>query len=475
MKRKNITSFLSVLLATLMLFSLFQIVPFRVLGESGSVSAHSVKIDFDSEKQPDYYSYSAGNFDGPERVNDSEHGICFKYDRLKPLHWNYNHAIALSNAEGTAPLSIGVLDTVRFSVDINAVKINDNASDIHIGIAYVTKDKEKQIAGEGNGWEGIENKADIISVKHSEIEGKGWKTLSGTFIVPAHRSDEIPYILLYQENDAGTEENEVWLDNIVIKQPTSEISGVIDFDSNAQTEFYSTDKSAPWRNITTARGELKELTGEDAEHGFVYVANSAAQRGDESNNGGFGSAQKAAAIALCNTAGTARLHPETGDEIFVTAEVKNTIPSDQNVYLALVFDDYPGDDVGAWDKGLFEHMGRCYDLGKVDMRNTYWQRIGVKVKVPEIDAAVKTPKLVLYTPDAKEILNLEIYIDNIIVEEVSNINGDVNRDNETDIRDLIALKNRVVSNKYDVFADVSFDGKLNATDCSLLRHLLLNR
>ena len=49
MKRKIITSFLSVLLATLMLFSLFQIVPFRVLGESGSVSAHSVKIDFDSE------------------------------------------------------------------------------------------------------------------------------------------------------------------------------------------------------------------------------------------------------------------------------------------------------------------------------------------------------------------------------------------------------------------------------------------
>ena len=416
MKRKIITSFLSVLLATLMLFSLFQIVPFRVLGESGSVSAHSVKIDFDSEKQPDYYSYSAGNFDGPERVNDSEHGICFKYDRLKPLHWNYNHAIALSNAEGTAPLSIGVLDTVRFSVDINAVKINDNASDIHIGIAYVTKDKEKQIAGEGNGWEGIENKADIISVKHSEIEGKGWKTLSGTFIVPAHRSDEIPYILLYQENDAGTEENEVWLDNIVIKQPTSEISGVIDFDSNAQTEFYSTDKSAPWRNITTARGELKELTGEDAEHGFVYVANSAAQRGDESNNGGFGSAQKAAAISLCNTAGTARLHPETDSEMYVKAEVKNTKPSEQNVRLAVVFDDWPGNDVGEWNKGLFDHMGRCYDIGDIDMSNTNWQKLELKFNVPEINAATETPKLVLYTPDAKEILNLEIYIDNITVE-----------------------------------------------------------
>lgn len=412
MKRKIITSFLSVILATLMLFSLFQIVPFRVSGENSSASAHSVKIDFDSGKQPDYYSYSAGNFGGSELVKDSEHGTYLKYEQIRPLHWNWNNALALSNAEGTEPLSTGSLDTLQFTVDINAVAINDNVEKLCVGIAYISKERAQQVTGNSNGWQDVENKAEIIQRTPSEIEGKGWMTLSGTFTVPVHKAAERPYVFLYQASDAGFNENEIYLDNIVIEQPASEMSGVTDFDSNAQKNFYS-QESAYWKNITTARGELRTLNGEDAAHGTVYVAKEAAQRG---NQEAWWDSAKAAAISLCNTAGTARLHPETGAEMYVKAEVKNTKPSEQNVGIGVLFDDEIGNDVGPWNKGLLAHTGRLYELGQIDMSRTEWQELELKFDVPEINAATETPKLVLYTNDREQILNLEIYIDNITVE-----------------------------------------------------------
>ena len=432
-------------------------------------------VDFDSEEQPTFYSDTTNNLGGRmkyEESGDSKYGKVIYYEAIGDIGWNYANKILLSDNVGIYSLNTRRYDTVKISVDIKAKNINDALNQIKVGIAYTNQELANELSNtDTTGWTRVEKKTDIITINKSDLSTSEWKTFTGEFMVPFHNKKELPFIYLYSSDSGDAWKTQLWLDNIIIEQPKAEKSGVTDFDSYAQKDFYS-QESAFWKNITTRRGKLKSLDGEDASHGTVYVAHSAAQRGEDRGNGDVG---VAAAIALCNTAGTARLHPETGDEIFVTAEVKNTIPSDQNVYLALVFDDYPGDDVGAWNKGLFEHWGRCYDLGKVDMRNTDWQRIGVKVKVPEIDAAVKTPKLVLYTQDSQEFGGLEIYIDNIIVEEVSNINGDVNRDNETDIRDLIALKKRAVSNQYDVFADVSFDGKLNATDCSLLRHLLLNR
>ena len=424
MKRKTTISFLSVALSILMLFSLLQIVPFRVAGDSVSSSVSSIRIDFDSASQPDFYSSGAGHAYGVAVEEDFNSGTYARYSMIKPCDWTYHNALALSNADGTDVLTTRTLDTLQFSADIKAEKINEGLTAFIIGIAYIKDDVAENLSGALNKWTDVGNRADIVTINRSELLDKEWHTFTGEFTVPAHNIDEHPYIFLHQEVTIdGTEDwnnNTVYLDNIVINQPEAEKSGVTDFDSNEQKKFYTLEStitgvgnSEQWQNITKQRGGLKELTGEDAEHGTVYAVKEAAQVG---GNWAFWDANKAAAVCLGNTMGTARLHPDYNDEISITAEVKNTKPGDQDIRIGLVFDDYAGNDVGAWDKGLLEHAGRLYELGKVDMSKTDWQSLSKTFTVPYINAETETPKLVLYTTNDLAINDLEIYIDNITVE-----------------------------------------------------------
>ena len=441
-------------------------------------------VDFDSEKQPAFYGDTTNNLGGRMELlksNDSKYGSVIRYTAAGQITWECANKILLSDNAGANPLNTRWHDTVKISVDIKADFIHDELTKIIFGIAYTTQDNANWLstADGKNGWANVEKRKDIITINKSDLSTSEWKTFIGEFTVPFHNKGELPFIYMYAP-DSGDNgwQTRLFLDNIVIEQPKTEKSGFIDFDINEQSNFYSMDKKDDeWVNIQPDNGELISLTDEDdAAHGNVYQVKTAV-RGDlkiTSNDDAY-KVGKAAAICLGNTMGTARLHPETGEEIFVTAEVKNKVSSDAEIYIAVVFDEQPGRDVGEWNKGLLDPNVHVCELGQIDMKNTDWQRVGKKFTVPEINASTETPKLVVYTKNGGPVKDLQIYIDNIFVEEVSNINGDVNRDNETDIRDLIALNKRAVSNQYDVFADVSFDGKLNETDCSLLRHLLLNR
>ena len=444
------------------------------------------KIDFDSGNQRAYYQDGSHIYGSAlQNPDESEQSSRLKYEMIKPYTWDWHNALLLSNAEGTDVLTTVEYDTLQFSVDIKADIIREGLTEFQIGIAYITDEFAKNLSGSTDyyRWNIVPRRVDIVTINRSELLDNEWHTFTGEFTVPAHNIDEHPYVFLHQEVTIdGTDDwngNAIYLDNIEIKQPKAEKSGVTDFDSNNQRKFYTLEEiikgdgvnSEFWQNTTKARGGLKDITEEDPEHGAVYAATSAAQVVNWNRNW---EACKAAAVCLGNTMGTARLHPETGDEIYVTAEVKNTKLSDQDIRLGLVFDDYAGNDVGDWVYGLLGHSGRIYQVGQIDMSNTDWQRIGGKVTVPEIDAAAKTPKLVLFTMNTQEISELEIYIDNIIVEETKNVEGDVNRDTETDILDLIAMKKAVSNKKYNIYADIEFDGKINAQDLAKLRKKLLN-
>lgn len=207
------------------------------------LNASSVNVDFDDEKQLDFYgdnSYRSG------KIADlgGEHGNVLQLPRLCQTVNGYTSCYAssvrLANEDGIRPVNFKKNSLVRLSADIKFEGINFNSdtdpsqfdlSQVYLGLIF-TGDPCGSIGGSwtedwSKNW-GLskyysENK--IIELGKIDTENSDWQTITANVFIPNHTSKELPTLVLYTKNtlwgyNDGT--TPIYIDNIKaeVTEPT---------------------------------------------------------------------------------------------------------------------------------------------------------------------------------------------------------------------------------------------------------------
>lgn len=381
-------------------------------------------------------------------------------------------------SQGTELMQMPANTEVTISLEIYkktlVTAVSDNGG-FNVGVFFLSDADKTKITSN------TDNKSNNKSfwqriIKIGTVDGNtttDYEKLSATVMLPSHRPDAYPYLVLYSDYQTNFN-NEIYVAGLKIKKAelteNEKRYTRVDFDSNSQPNFYSVTNNVWFATHNYNASSIKDLTEDTVQKNVWNVTK---LFGDGAN---YYASSNAPALTLTDNTGKNSLQFNAGETFDISLAIKNGYFSNarSNVYVALIFDNYNITEVGGWgnDCGLnyYKTNNLLFDIGKIDETVDAWQTLKATITVPQIDS-VQNARIVLYQKGrnyASE--DVEYYIDNITT---TKLYGDVNSDDAVNIVDMFAMKRDIIAGSTDVKYDLNCFGGITDDDIGVLRNVVL--